>query len=360
MSRKGESIFKRKDGRFEGRYIKKYVDNKAIYGYVYAKTYNECKKKRNLKVINIKINKPIKKTNYNLNQLINIWLNNKKDIKESTYTKYYNVIEEHIKNEIGLIKVNKIDNKIVNEYLNNKLNNGRKDKQGGLSKNTVYAISNILKQVFKENNINIEMMKISTNIGVGKSLYSNERKELIDHLNEINNNISLGIKLSLILGLRKGEVCGIKLSDIDLDNKVLYINHIVTRIKVFNEYKKTKLILSTPKTSKSKRILPIPDKLINELEIIKNKYNNNYFLLTNSEKYMDPRTYYNYYKKYLNEINLNYTYHDLRHTFATNCVELGIDYKSLMELLGHSSITTTMNVYVHPTINSKRIFINQL
>ena len=75
---------------------------------------------------------------------------------------------------------------------------------------------------------------------------------------------------------------------------------------------------------------------------------------------MDPRTFYNNYKIYLKKLNIKYTYHDLRHTFATNCIELGIDYKSLMELLGHSTITTTLNIYVHPTLNNKRDIVNKL
>ena len=363
MSRKGESIFKRKDGRYEGRYIKEYRGNKAIYGYVYAKNYNECKKKRNELLLNYHVEKPtIKKvsnSNKDLNYLIDKWLYSKTNIKESSYTFYYNLINEHIRSYIGKTKLNKLSSELVNNYLNSLLDKGRIDKNGGLSKNYVYVIRSILNQVFKENNIDIDMIKISLNTGVGKSLYNDEKIKLIDKLIMMNNNISIGILLSLFLGLRKSEVCGIRFCDIDLNNKVLYINNIVSRVKSFNTRNKTKIILSTPKTDKSKRILPIPDKIVNMLSNIE-IYNNNYFLVTNSNKIMDPRTFYNHYKRILNQLNINYTYHDLRHTFATNCVELGIDYKSLMELLGHSSITTTMNIYVHPTLNNKRFFVNQL
>lgn len=364
MARKGESIFKRKDGRYEGRYIKEYKDGKAVYGYVYGRTYSECKKKRNLYLSNLHIEKP--KTTRRikgiktLNDLVVKWLENKENIKLSSYTRYFNLINQHIKNDIGMVKVSKLNDEIINKYLQSKLDSGKLDKSGGLSKNTVYDICNILKQVFNENNIKIEMIKISKKIGTGKSLYADEKKQLVKSLNKTDSSITIGIMLSLLLGIRESEVCGIRISDIDINNKVIYINRIVSRVKSFNTRNKTKLILSTPKTEKSIRILPIPDKLYNDLCKIKNNYNDDNYLLTGKNKFMDPRTFYNHYKRFTNQLNLNYTYHDLRHTFATDCIDIGIDYKTLMELLGHSNITTTMNIYVHPTINSKRSFINKL
>ena len=360
--RKGESIYERKDGRFEGRYIKKYKDGKAVYGFVYAKTYNECKKKRNLIVYNTKVEKPkrVNNSGKDLNYLIDNWLIKKQlTLKESSYSSYYNLINQHIKNEIGKVKINKLNTDMINLYLNNKLSKGKLDSTGGLKKNTVYMICTVLRQVFKENNIQIDMMKIPLITGVGKSLYNDERKELISKLNSINNNISIGILLSLFLGLRKSEVCGIRYSDIDLENKVLHINNIVTRVKSFNTKNKTKLILTKPKTDRSMRVLPIPDKLVELIKGIKSD-DSNVFLLSNTDKLMEPKTFYNHYKKILKELDIDYTYHDLRHTFATNCIENGIDYKSLMELLGHSNVTTTMNIYVHPSLNDKRNFINLL
>lgn len=217
MGRKGESIFKRSDGRFEGRYIKEYKDGKAIYGYVYARTYNKCKKKKNMQLIAKKEDKtPIIKSSKTLNNLINEWLESKEKIKSSSYKRYYDLIQQHIKNDIGKVRINNLNSKVVNKYINNKLQNGRLDKTGGLSRNTVYDICNILKQVFKENNIEINMIKISKKVGVGKSLYSDEKDNLIKKLNNINTEISIGILLSLMLGIRESEVCGIRWCDIDL------------------------------------------------------------------------------------------------------------------------------------------------
>ena len=255
MGRKGESIFKRKDGRFEGRYIKEYINGKAIYGYVYGNTYQECKKKKSLLSVN-KINNNKKKYNKRktLNNLIDNWLNTKSNLKSSTYMRYSNLINEHIRNDIGKTNISKLDSKMVNDYLVNKLNNGRLDNNGGLSCNTVYDISNILKQVFKVNKIDIELIKISKKVGKGKSLYSKEKELLFNTLINDNSSLSLGILLSLLLGLRESEVCGLKYSDIDLENKVIKIERIISRVISNNTKYKTKLIVSSPKTDNSKRI----------------------------------------------------------------------------------------------------------
>lgn len=366
MSRKGESIFHRKDGRFEGRYIKEYSDSgRAIYGYVYASTYNECKKKRNQQLMNLKKEKKSskkRKKNNEFNFLVINWLESKKNkIKESSYSRYYQLIHTHIINDIGKVDISKLNTEIINNFLTKKLESGKLDNTGGLSKNTVYDIALIIKQVLKSNKIHLDIMPISKTIGKGKSMYSNDKKRLVDYLDNITCYDAIGILLSLLLGLRESEICGLKWKDIDIINRVIHIRRIVSRVKSFDTKNKTKLIISTPKSEKSVRTLPIPEKLYEVLSILKQQMNDDDYVLTGKKKFMDPRTYYNHYKKILSQIGeLDYTYHDLRHTFATNCNELGIDVKTLMELLGHSNISTTMNIYVHSSLENKRSFINQL
>lgn len=367
MSRKGESIFFRKDGRYEGRYIKAYSSTgRAIYGYVYASSYQECKRKRNRKLIDLKNEKgnvkEEKKHLKKLNNLIDSWLEGKKHkIKESSYSRYYQLIYTHIRDDIGKIGVDKLTTDMINHFLREKLVNGRLDNKGGLSKNTVYDIALIIKQVLKENKILLDIMPISKSIGKGKSMYSYDKKKLEDYLINITCYDAIGIMLSLLLGLRESEMCGLQWRDVDIFNKVIYVRRIVSRVKSFETKKKTKLIITTPKSENSIRVLPIPEKVYDILDSLKKKMNTEDYVLTGSKKFMDPRTYYNHYKKILDKIGeLDYTYHDLRHTFATNCNELGIDVKTLMELLGHSNISTTMNIYVHSSLENKRNFINQL
>ena len=365
MARKGESIFKRKDGRYEARYIKGYKYNKAVYGFVYAKSYNECKKKRTELLLNLSEVQKMKKvprSKENLNYLIDRWLENKKGrIKESSYSRYIQLIDTHIRKDIGKVNKNKLNSDIINTFLKDKLESGKLDGKGGLSKNTVYDISLILKQVFKENDMNIKMMVVSKTSGKGKNLYMNDREKLEKYLVSMKSYDSIGIMLSLFLGLRESEVCGLKWKDIDIENKVISIKRIISRVKSFNTRKKTETIITIPKTSNSIRELPIPDKLFEILKAAKENVNDNSYLLTGRQKFMDTRTYYNHYKKVLKETGLSdYTYHDLRHTFATNCIGLGIDAKTLMELLGHANVNTTLSIYVHSSIEKKREYINRL
>ena len=359
MSRKGENIFKRADGRYEGRYVKEYKNNRAIYGYVYASTYIECKRKKAL--VSLQKPKSKKKNNPNtLNKLIINWLDNKDCIKESSFTKYYNVFNEHIKNEIGLIKISRLNDEVVRKYINNKKHQFKKNTEQYLSSSTIYAIVNILRQVFKQNDINIKIENIKVTTKRGKSLYEDEKNNFEKLLFDKDSTITTGILISLFLGLRESEVCGLKWDDIDLERKIISVGRIISRVKSFNTKNKTKLIITAPKTLASNRILPLPEKLYNRMLIQKNNAVVNSYLLTGTDRFMDPRRYYNLYKKYLSELNLNYTYHDLRHTFATRCIELGIDVKTLMELMGHANITTTMNLYVHPTLTNKRYFVDRL
>ena len=217
--RKGESIFKRKDGRYEARYVKDYKDGRAVYGYVYADSYNKVKARRTevLSRIPSRIIKPRRVKN-DLNYLIDNWLNSKTNLKESSYTKYYNLINEHIRNDIGKVKVPRLSSELVNNYIIRKLESGKLNRKGGLSKNTVYDICNILKQVFKANKKDINMVKIMKVVGVGKSIYSNEKIDLERILSKDDSLIAIGVQLSLLLGVRESEVCGIRFADIDIKN----------------------------------------------------------------------------------------------------------------------------------------------
>lgn len=140
-----------------------------------------------------------------------------------------------------------------------------------------------------------------------------------------------------------------------MQEKTLNVCHTLQRIQTLNDpYCKTKIIVSVPKSDCSKRIIPLPDTLV---EIIKLNYNDfKGYILTGSEsKYVEPRTMENHLKKVLRECGIkNITFHALRHTFATRCIEAGVDVKSLSEMLGHASVNITMNRYVHPSMEMKR------
>lgn len=144
------------------------------------------------------------------------------------------------------------------------------------------------------------------------------------------------------------------MEDIDFDKKIIKINKTLQRIYIKDKNKSSsKVIITNPKTINSSRIIPLNNDLINILN--NEKSNNNYYILTNSIKYIEPRSYRYYFNNLLKKLNIkHFNFHSLRHTFATNCISLGIDYKIVSELLGHSNINTTLNLYVHPRIEDKR------
>ena len=167
-----------------------------------------------------------------------------------------------------------------------------------------------------------------------------------------------GIFLCLSTGLRLGEICSLKWVDIDQERRLLHVNRTVQRIKSKEGPAKTVLLETAPKSVFSNREIPMPDTLLALLMPFK-KAGQEYILCTN--KPMEPRTYQNHFKRYLGETKIpNYNFHTLRHTFATNCIDSGMDIKSLSEILGHSNVQITLDRYVHPSMDTKRKYINAL
>ena len=161
------------------------------------------------------------------------------------------------------------------------------------------------------------------------------------------------------MGLRIGELCGLKWEDVDFRHKILHIRRTVQRISFTNGNRKTKIVISAPKSTTSSRDISIPDMLMEYFKMFRNK--GNCFILSGTEKPVEPRTMQYRYKKILQSANNEYyNFHRLRHTFATNCAEKGIDVKTLSTILGHSSINLTLNRYVHPNRFHERKMLNNM
>lgn len=185
-----------------------------------------------------------------------------------------------------------------------------------------------------------------------------EQARLMKFLHNDLNISKAGIVLCLSTGLRLGEICALKWSDIDMEQMLLHVKRTVQRIEMKTGYTKTALLETDPKSAFSLREIPIPDSLAPLLEAFK-KEGQEYVLCT--DKPMEPRTYQNRFKSYLKKCgSSDYNFHSLRHTFATNCIDNGMDIKSLSEILGHSDVQITLNRYVHPTMDTKRKHMNAL
>ena len=170
---------------------------------------------------------------------------------------------------------------------------------------------------------------------------------------------NIGILVCLFTGIRVGELCALKWEDISFSEKTLYIHRTMQRIQIEHtqpnqEGARTKVIVTNPKSQCSVRTIPLPDKLVRILKSVPNT-SSGYFLTSSETKWIEPRTMQNHFKRLLKCCEVkDANYHTLRHTFATRCVELGFDVKSLSEILGHASVNITMNRYVHPSMQLKR------
>ena len=169
----------------------------------------------------------------------------------------------------------------------------------------------------------------------------------------------MGILLSAATGIRIGELCALKWENIDLEKRTLTVNNTVQRIKSIDGSSATKLIITSPKSNSSVREIPLPDFIIPILESL--KANNDYYLLSGTRAIIEPRTMQYRFKRILSDLNLpDVSFHSLRHGFATTCIALGFDVKTLSEILGHSSVEITLNRYVHSSMERKAEFMKSL
>lgn len=357
MPRHGENIFKRKDGRWEGRYIFSYNENgKAIYKSVYSKTYSDTKRKLNIaKSGNLSIRKSTVST---FGDLLGYWLefNNSKN-KQTTQNKYEFLIKKHIKPELGNVKLNKISSVMINKFIDTKTQ--------CLSNSYVRTMAIIIKSALE---LGIkEQFIFMTNLDIYLPKQSKPELQILSATEQnlleeyILNNLdftALGIYISLYAGLRIGEVCALKWSDIDFENKVIKVR--TTVIRVTDAKGKCYDDIGTAKTDASIRDIPIFNKLLIPLLKMK-KLSKSPYVISTKMSFVNKRTFeYRYHKIMKSAGVTDINFHALRHSFATRCIECGVDVKSLSEILGHSNVSVTLNTYVHSSMELKKIQIEKL
>ncbi len=303
-----------------------------------------------------------------VHELMNMWYaNNKVRLKGGSINKYKNIIDTHIIPQLGHYKLSEMSSSFMNLYLNEKLSNGRIDNKGGLSPSYVNSIRVVIVSAIRFAVREELMMPFKTDINkpITKkkdlSILSQKDQHVLEKFIVSNMNpTNIGILISLRSGLRIGEICALKWEDIDLLSGIIYVRHTISRIKSEDSSGRSVLVLDEPKTYSSKREVPISSWLIPFLSSVKEKSDSQYVISKNNN-FVSPRTYEYRYHKVLRDCNLpKINYHALRHTFATRCVEAGVDVKTLSEILGHSSVSITLNTYVHSSIDMKRRQIEKL
>lgn len=291
------------------------------------------------------------------------WLLEKKDyIKESTYANYSNNIFNHIIPKLGNYYLKELNHKIIQDFLLELSKSGRKDNNGGLAEKTIKDITIIIKGSIKKgiNEDKIKHIELTFNYPKDNKenklyvLTKREQNKITKYVLENINSRNIGLLISLYSGIRIGELCALKWEDVDFKKNCLTINKTIQRVYIKDKKKNiSKVIITTPKTKNANREIPINKDF---LEILKKvKSNKNDYILTGNEKYIEPRTYRKHFNKVLDELRIkHFNFHSLRHTFATNCISLGVDYKTVSELLGHANVNITLNLYVHPRYSQKK------
>lgn len=371
MSRKGENIYKRKDGRWEGRYIKsKAPSGKTQYGYVYARTYRDVKEKlcSALVLSSQQARLPQSANTIYFSAAASEWIANiTPQVKESTVNKYQNLLQSYILPIYGNQTLDHITYEFIENQCNHLLLHGGKNASG-LSPKTVTDALSVIRSILKFavrkgyfvpcDGTAIQIKQLSASMRV---LNRTEQERLCTYLNSEITPYNVGILVCLFTGLRIGEVCALRWEDISFSAQTIYVHQTLQRIQTKScSEKKTRVVLTAPKSTCSIRAIPIPEPLIKLLVDYQTVQNG--FLLTNSDsRYIEPRTMQNRFKTALKKSEIKpANFHALRHTFATRCIELGFDVKSLSEILGHATVNITMNRYVHPTLEMKRNHMKKL
>ena len=376
MGRRGENIRKRKDTRWEARVIYTHdLSGKAKYRSFYGRTYLEAKKKKNEFIQNhlnpdhVSNGRNQAEFKITLKQLMEEWMESRRnEVKESTFAHYKNIVEKHILPALGETCLQNLQTETIDDFLKEKLISGRIDRKGGLSPKTVADIRSVLVLALKFARKKHYACQIEQDIyypkirrSAAKVLTREEQAKLEQFLFQNPSPLGLGILLVLYGGLRIGELCALKWKDFNPDSGTIRINKTLIRIQnvTSDSQEKTKIMIGQHKTESSNRLIPLSS-FLTEL-LIKHQKSDETYLITGNKSYLEPRVCLDKYKHILNQAGLHsFTFHSLRHTFATRCVESGFDIKSLSEILGHANINTTLQRYVHPSIEAKKQQMDRL
>ena len=348
----------RKDGRWEVRIYSTDNNGKRRYKSVYGQ--NKAGAERKAMYYYNSISPSSTLTKMTVKELVMEYIQRKQPLlKASTVANYRMKAEKHIIPALGENACTEITANDIYRFMEEK-------RQQRLSERYIYDILVLLKSVFRYANITYGVRNIMSGIVMPKHnkpevtvLSKDEQRVLNQYLARTPGLTSLAILLSLYTGLRIGELCALQWKDIDLEKRILTVNKTIQRIQTSSSEKKTKLVITAPKSQSSVREIPLPECIVDILKQYRG--NNALFVLSASRKPVEPRTLQYRFAKILNNADLpSVHFHSLRHAFATNCVAAGFDVKTLSEILGHSSVELTLNRYVHSSMDRKKAFMDML
>lgn len=389
MPKKGNGIYRRKDGRYEA--IHYYGINPATGRPKkltrYGKTAKEAKEKLRLAVSELTTGTMLDSTNMTLEQWLNKWLEvySKPNTKQSTFISYEGYVRGHIVPKIGKLKLTQLNAEILQDFFNSEYENGRLDGKGGVSEKTLRNMRNMfhcaLQQAYDNNLIQknyveqVKMPKVPQK--EMRVLDDYEQFQLCAELNKTEERFGIGVYLALHTGMRIGEICGLHWNDVDISScgGVVRVRRTLGRLMKYPDKSgklkegeaSTEIVETLPKSQKSIRDIPIDESVCKVLHEYRNKIfterakcaevydKTGYVVCTEIGTHIEPKTLSDTYGRILKDAGIkDANFHSLRHTFATNAIKLGIDPKTVSELLGHADVSVTLNRYAHSFDEQKR------
>ena len=364
MAKRGENIYKRKDGRYEGRYIKgRRMDGKPLFGYIYGYTYSEVKIRLNMEKAAVRQDKALHVFgDGTVACYLQFWLTRilPDRLKPSTLARYRENIRLYILPEIGNMQISKVTSHKI-QHIVHKLTDS------GLSPATVTGVVRLFSSAMKQA-VELKLAAHNPCDGVTTPVIERTPARILNRQEQIKlerqaamtgAGAETGILLALYAGLRIGEICALQWRDIDFFQKTLTVRATLQRMGCEQE-RKTILLKGTPKSKSSARCIPIPPDLMDKLLKHKNESGGDCYILTNTLKPVEPRTLRARFARLSSKAGISVPFHTLRHTFAARCLECHFDIQALSEIMGHSNAGITLRVYSHSVLEHKRMLTDRL
>lgn len=352
------NIYHRQDGRYEGRISKgKRKNGRRSFQYFFGRTKDEVKDKMARVRRSEKEHGECSRTVMEVYE--EFYRSVKHRVKESTAANYKMKAVKHIIPAFGKKRIDAVSDTDIYAFMEAK-------QSEGLSNRYISDIIILMKTIFKYAVRVYRIFNPMDGIALPKKknpeitiLDAEQQCRLERYIAKNPSRTTLGVALSMSTGIRIGELCALQWKDIDLEKRILTVRKTVQRIQCRDGFKKTKLIITEPKSESSKRNIPIPEFMIDFLEKFQGKAEQ--YVLSGKDKPIEPRTMQYRFVRILKNVKLpSVHFHALRHMFASNCIKLGFDVKALSEILGHSSVEITLNRYVHSSFEQKIEYMSRL
>lgn len=303
-----------------------------------------------------------------LKEWLDIWLNKytKFAVKLRTYERYRYIIEKHINPKLGEFDLDDLSAVTLQDYVLSELEGGNLISSKGLANNSVIGIVNVLKSALKlakslEMSVLDNSNKIKLPMATEKPVTAFEKWEqekLEKYCLSSNKTNYLGIVICLYTGIRLGELLALTWNDIDFKSGIMTISKTAYRIK---QNGNPQVVIDKPKTKNSSRLIPLPKQLLEILKRAKRISKSDFVLSTRTGGIVGTRAYQKTYERILKKLDIPYkNFHSLRHTFATRAIEMGMDVKTLSEILGHKNPVITLQRYTHSMLSYKTEMMNKM